>query len=1643
LTFLTLVLLLAALWLLSAAISQKSLIYFLLFAGDVFLMIKTANWKSILGCFLVLLALSIAIQTSPVQNWLVTQATQKLSSSLHTEIHIKHVDFSFFDKMLLQGTLVKDKNKDTLLYAGEVKVKITDWFFIKDTIVLHYIGLSNATIKMNRKDSVWNYQFLVDYFSSSDTSTRKKSVSLNLKEVELSRIHVLKKDEWRGEDMELKLEALSLSAEKIDFLKKKAKIRVLEFTEPDFAIRSYPGNRPPLPPDTTKIVNDPQHLRWNAGDWEVSVEQSSIRNGSFSNDKLTDVHPYDHFDGNHIHFYDINWNFNNVLLKHDTLIAQMELSTKERSGFVVKKFDANIKFFPEAMEFARMDIQTNKSRLRNFFAMRFKTFDDMSDYIDKISMEGNFTDAYIDSDDIGFFAPELKTWKKTIRLSGNIKGPVSNLVGKNILINAGQNTLLNGDIHLKGLPDIDQTYIEFKSNNFRTTYKDAITFIPALKKITQPRIDRIGNLSFKGNFTGYIHDFVTSGTIATDLGTVDANVNMKLAKNKLSVYSGNIVTDNFDLGQFMDDYSIGEISFSGKVNGTGLSANTLTATLDGTVRQLNFNTYPYQNIVVNGTIAKQKFNGQLIANDSNLHATLNGLIDFSGDKPKFDFEAAIDYASLKTLNFTNDSIEFNGKLRFNFTGDDIDNFLGSARIYNASIYKKGQRLSFDSLTLESSIIDNNKTITVVSNEFDGAIVGEFSIKELPDAFQEFLFKYYPSYISPTKNKLSDQNFSFVIATKKVDEYLDLFNKNLKGFNYTSITGRINSKENLLDINAEVPQFSYKNISFYNANLKARGNFDSLSVESTMGEIYVSDSLHFPSTRIQLKSFNDLSDVRIITSANQTLNAANISAKVQTMSDGFHVMFNPSTFDINSKTWTIDKNGQLSFNKNIISADGLRIYNGDQQILANTHPSAEGNWNDMQIELKKINIGDFAPFFVKEERLEGLLSGRADITDPFNKPYLQFTGDAEQFRFDNDSIGKMHLTSNYSKKNGLVNATVHSDNEDYHFDLKGIFNTADSATGQPINILVENLVDTKIDLLEKYLGAVFSNVTGKASGQLQISGPGDQLKYVGDIKLKDGRLKVNYTQCTYKIPVANVQLREDYIDFGGFELQDSLGNKAQMTRGKLFHHSFRDLRYDFALNTNRLMVLNTKYTDNNQFYGIVIARSNMTLTGPQENMQMYIKGEPTDSSTIYLPTTTSRESADADFIVWKVYGKEMQPQHVDHGSTNFNITLDITANNYATVYVIIDPLTKDILRANGRGNLRIKVGTNENMDVRGRYEIDRGDYNFTFQSFIKKPFVFKEGVGNYIQWTGDPYNADINIQAVFEAENVQFSDLGSATSLYTFNADKIKTIHGRVWVVAILSDKLMRPNITFELELPPNSELKNNQDVALLLQKIEEDPVELNKQAAYLIVFNSFGPLSNSTTAFNPNEAVGGVVISSISGAISSTLSHQFSNAFQKIFKDKSIQVNFNTSVYNGTALTNGVPDNTDLSRTYDRTNMNLSVIKSFLNERLTFIVGSAVDFGLTAQQVQTSSVQFLPNITAQWKISQTGRVVLTFFYRDSYNYLSTSNHTQNSSGVGISYPRDFDTIGELFIRKKKDKTKNDKKKDQDQAVKETTDTSSK
>src|SRR5690606_38358419 len=196
-----------------------------------------------------------------------------------------------------------------------------------------------------------------------------------------------------------------------------------------------------------------------------------------------------------------------------------------------------------------------------------------------------------------------------------------------------QNTLLNGDISLTGLPDIEQTFIDFKANDFRTTYGDAVSFFPEIARVTTPDLRKLGYVKFNGNFTGFVRDFVTFGTLQTNLGTVRSDVNMKLPVGQEPVYSGTVSTSDFKLGEFIDDPQIGAISMNGSLKGRGFKEETRSAQFDGKINYLDFRDYRYTNIELNGTLEKKRFDGIASIVDPEVEFTMNGLIDFNRDVP--------------------------------------------------------------------------------------------------------------------------------------------------------------------------------------------------------------------------------------------------------------------------------------------------------------------------------------------------------------------------------------------------------------------------------------------------------------------------------------------------------------------------------------------------------------------------------------------------------------------------------------------------------------------------------------------------------------------------------------------------------------------------------------------------------------------------------------------------------------------------------------------------------------------------------------------------------------------------------------------------------------------------------------------------
>ncbi len=549
---------------------------------------------------------------------------QNLSRKLHTRVTVKHVDFALFDKMELEGLLIEDQHHDTLIYAGTAKVNITDWFFFKDKATLKYVGLQNTTINIGRTDSVWNYQFLVDYFSSpkkKDTSSTKTGLELDLKILELENIHFNQKDKWVGQDMSVSLKKLDLNADLIDFNKKKVAISQLTLDDTYFIQSNYPGLKPKIEniKDIVQKIPVLSALQWNTQGWEINIKNIHLNNASFGNEQFTEREPYaGRFDGQHLLFSNINGDLNDVTFINDTVTTHITLRTNERSGLEVKNLSAKLKLTPAIMEFADLDLQTNQSKIGNYFAMKYTNFnDDLNSFLHNINLNANFTNSTLNSNDLAYFAPATKRWNRVFSINGSVNGTVDNLSAKKMLIKSG-NSIVDGDLALRGLPDFENTFIDLKSNDLQTNYSELVTLIPPLGKVRQPQLSKLGFIRFRGTYTGFINDFVAFGTISTGLGNISADINMKLPKGKPAIYSGKISSTGFQLGQFLNNGDLGSIALDGKVNGSGFAINSLNVNFDGNIHQIMYGGYNYQNITINGNFDKKVFTGHVDVNDPNL-----------------------------------------------------------------------------------------------------------------------------------------------------------------------------------------------------------------------------------------------------------------------------------------------------------------------------------------------------------------------------------------------------------------------------------------------------------------------------------------------------------------------------------------------------------------------------------------------------------------------------------------------------------------------------------------------------------------------------------------------------------------------------------------------------------------------------------------------------------------------------------------------------------------------------------------------------------------------------------------------------------------------------------------------------------------
>ena len=866
--------------------------------------------RVLVASFVGLLLLSYLLLLLPiVQEKIGQRIAANFSQSLGTEFKLEGLSFSLLNRVDIKNVLIRDQQKDTLLFAQTLKLRVSDLIFSSKAPTLGYIGLEKAKIYLHRKTPVWNYQFIVDHFKSNDTS-KSSSQQFDLKKIDFSNFQFIQDDEWIGTTT--KLESKHLIANFNQFKGKAIEIEKVILDKPFYYYLDKPGLAPKrkekkYQPRKNEMYFSENGLNILAKKIEIVQGKIWIEYG-FGN-------PVPYFDEEHIRIQNLNATIDNASFLADTIRANVRLSLKERSGFVIKKLTTKFRMTPEIMEFAALSLKTNNSSIGNYYAMEYKDFiPDFRQYMQKVNMKATITKSIVASDDIAFFAPALNDVNQQIATNFRFNGTVDDFKVQALGAQYGQ-SFVKGDFSMKGLPNMQQTMIQVNQFNAKTNIQDLGSWIPGIKDLNNLPLETFGNLYFQGDLTGTIYDFITKGSIATDIGSAVTSIRLQFPTNSEPIYEGNLVATKLNAGKLFNIPSLGLLKFSGKIAGSSFNLDKIKTNIEGQIDSIQFNGYTYAQIQTNGILQKQAYNGSIKIKDPNINFISNLEVDFKEHTPSFNAVGDLTNANLSALQFSNNQIQLTGLLDVNFSGSNIDNFIGSAKFYNGKLKSATNTINFDSVSLKSSITKGNKQIILSSDDIQASISGKFNIDQLPNSVQYFLQGYFPNYIKNLKEAPVNQQFSFQVNTAYFEPYIRIFRNEFSGFNNMAISGTINTDKQSLQLQAKLPYLQWDNYAISNGIIGGTGNKDSLKIDLTAASFNVTDSLKLISPKLRITTSKDQSLFKLNAESKSALSYISFEGKVNTYTDGLSIKWAPSYFILNEKQWTIQNEGEISLRKN--------------------------------------------------------------------------------------------------------------------------------------------------------------------------------------------------------------------------------------------------------------------------------------------------------------------------------------------------------------------------------------------------------------------------------------------------------------------------------------------------------------------------------------------------------------------------------------------------------------------------------------------------------------------------------------------------------------------------------------------------------
>jgi hypothetical protein len=1321
----------------------------------------------------------------------------------------------------------------------------------------------------------------------------------------------------------------------------------------------------------------------------IALNHLHLQNGRFNYiNEHRDLDTTYGVDWNHLKLNQINLEVNDLRMQGDSTHAFVShLSMNEASGFELREFSQELTLANGEVHMDDVNLIAGDSDVKGNLHFAVQSIDDLDYFETKVPMEHQFTGARINLNDLSYFAPELKGMNQPIIMNGTVRGTVANLKARNLELQFNTNSRFKGNIDMQGLPYIDETFIQLDIDEL-TTNKEELEQIPippfdGKSFVTLPEnIGYLGQITYVGDFTGFMSDFVTYGTVSTAIGNVRADISLRedAALNDYR-YAGSINLREFNLGTFYRSNTLGQITCSVDVEGTGLELKNVNATFDATINALNANNYTYQNIEASGNFRRRAFSGNVEVDDPNLVMNFDGTIDFMQEQQLLDFDTHIQHANLDELNILKeyDYSALSGDIQIHSVGLEFEKFVGDVSVTDLTYCAKNIDYYLNRLLIHSQR-SGTPSITLQSDIAFAEMRGEYKLSEIPSSLTEIASRIFPSF-KPTVREHKTQQFTLEAQIYDVSQITDVYVPDLKISPGTRVSLEINEPDSFFQTTVSSPLVIYRENKIEGLTFDVHHPDESFYVTASCDLLNASDVI-FRDIALDGRTLKDTLYTAISWNNGNRQFEGDLNGKLAIRDvDSFDFIFENSSFTLEKEKWAFREGARISLDSSSVGITALNIHNESQLVDISGH-LYDSDSSEMRVKVGAFDLSNLTVFIGEDYRFEGLLDADISIRDPYHEAILSSRLSIEKFILNEREFGDLTANSTWDPRRYelRIDGNLEKDakaslglNRYTPLSFAGYYRPKNEESPLDLTATINQL---DLEFINAFLEPEILDIQGFASGTMAITGTPDAPQLRADALLKDASVFVYYLNTKYYLQ-NRIGVYPDMFTFDHIPIKDEKGKSGYLT-GQMLHDNFGEWNFDLLIDMDEpMLAMNTTEEQNSLYYGQAYTTGNISIYGYDSNLEFDIVLKSEKGTTIALPMGTGSEQEFENFIRF-TSPKDSIVKNEPLNLSGIKLALQLEITPEATFKIIFDESVGDVMEGSGKGNLQMVINNLATFNMYGGIEITKGSYNFTLKNLINKPFELKPG--GTISWFGDPFGGEMDLQAAYQ----------NSASLYDLIPDPAFQNGQRVPVELgmNMTGKIFSPGIDFSIDLPTVDQVTKSRVNAVI-----STDQERNRQAFALIAMRRFISPPNVTADHSSTSAIAANGTEFLSSQISSWLS-QISDDFN---------LGFNYS------------PGDDISNE----EIALALGTQLFNERLSLNSNFGVSRNNGTSAANQNATNIIGDIRIEYKITPEGKVRLVMYNESNDFRANTLQQSPYTQGVGVIYREDFDSFNEFFtgIRK--------------------------